>query len=66
MSHYWIVIAVGRVCVRCQLVQENGFFMDKTPCSADRSPDRPRSRRRVIDARPPSPPDPLRPEERAP
>lgn len=32
-SHRWTLVALGRICSICQLVQANGEFDDSVPCS---------------------------------
>jgi hypothetical protein len=31
-THQWNAIAVGRVCLNCQLVQQKGHYDDSVPC----------------------------------
>jgi hypothetical protein len=36
MPHSWFTIALGRVCMKCSLTQENGKFDDKAGCPRDK------------------------------
>lgn len=35
-THQWNAIAVGRVCLNCQLVQQKGEYDDTVPCPGNR------------------------------
>ena len=36
MSHRWLKLALGRVCMQCGLTQADGAFDDDEPCHDDK------------------------------
>jgi len=41
MPHNWLIIAVGRVCTKCNEAQVNGKFENDSPCRDDKLDDEP-------------------------